>query len=71
MKHLKDNNVTYFSHLKFASIIAITLFLRSFAFFFHAILPIYDIPKRWNLQKTKDDLNRWYAHAIQRKKRGK
>ena len=71
MKHLKDNNETYFSHLKFASTIAATLFFRSFVFFFHAILPIYDIPKRWNIQKTKDDLNRWHAYTIQRMRREK
>jgi len=71
MKHLEDNNETYFSHLKFAGIIAAVLFFRSFVFLFHAILPICDIPRRWNLQKTKDDVHRWYAYTIQRTKKGK
>jgi len=69
MKHLKENNETYLSHLRFALTIAATLYFRSIIFLLHGLAPFCNIPKQWNLQKTKDDLGRWNAYTIQRKKK--
>ena len=56
MKHLRENNETYLSHFAFASRIGIMLILRGWLFVFHALLPICNIPKRWNLSSTSREL---------------
>ena len=69
MKHLKENNETYFSHLRFTLLISGTLFFRSIVFLVHGLAPFCNVPKQWNLQKTKDDIGQWCAYTIQRKKK--
>ena len=57
MKHLKDNNETYLSHFLFASKVGINLIFRGILFLIHAILPICDIPKKWNLSNEEKILH--------------
>jgi len=39
MKHLKDNNMGYFEHLRFAMKLAVQLNIMAFISFIHAICP--------------------------------
>ena len=66
MRHLEENNETYLSHFKFATVIGSTLVLRGDAFVLHGLFPVFDIPKELNLENTCDKLNRWNDHANQR-----
>ena len=66
MQHLKNNNETYFSHLLFASKIGLTLLFRGWLFIFHAIFPIGNIPKRWNIENTLQKLYEWNEYTEKR-----
>jgi len=66
MGHLKDNNENYVSHFLFASQIGATLILRGWLFIFHAILPIKEIPKYWNLENTIQKLQEWNEYTRKR-----
>jgi len=70
MKHLKENNETYISHFLFANKVGTTLAFRGIIFVLHALIPICDIPKRWNLQNTLEKAYKWnlYANRRQQKK---
>ena len=66
MKHLVENNETYFSHFKFAGNIGLNLIFRGIIFLFHAVLPICDIPKKWNLENTLEKLYKWNVYTNER-----
>jgi len=66
MKHLKNNNETYFSHFLFASKVGLTLIFRGWLFVFHAILPVKCIPKRWNIGDTLQKLQKWNEYIEKR-----
>ena len=59
MGHLKDNNETYISHLKFAGSLGIGFLYRSAFFLVHGFLPMVEIPKHLNLESTFE----WLAEA--------
>ena len=67
MRHLKENNETYLSHLKFAATIGLTLMLRGGIFLVHGLLPVCEIPKKLNIEDTRDKLDMWNAYAEARK----
>ena len=67
MGHLEKNNETYFSHLKFATTIGLTLVLRGGIFILHGLLPLCEVPKKMNLEDTRDKLDIWNAYAEARK----
>tara|TARA_R110000824_G_scaffold100989_3_gene239875 strand:- start:53 stop:262 length:210 start_codon:yes stop_codon:yes gene_type:complete len=67
MKHLDENNETYCSHLKFASKIAVQLYLSSVFFAAHAVFPCWDIPSNFDLNATCKKIQKWNDHAKQRK----
>jgi len=66
MKHLKENNETYLSHLLFAGKVGLTLVFRGIIFLLHAIIPICKIPTMWNLSNTSDKLHRWDEYTLKR-----
>ena len=66
MKHLKKNNETYLNHLLFAGKIGLTLIFRGIIFLLHAMLPICEIPNRWNLTSTIIKLQEWNFYTIRR-----
>ena len=66
MKHLRENNISYLKHLQFASKIGLCLIFRGYIFILHALFPIGNIPKKWNLEKTSSDLNKWNEQAEKR-----
>tara|TARA_Y100001938_G_C7966816_1_gene367234 strand:+ start:457 stop:666 length:210 start_codon:yes stop_codon:yes gene_type:complete len=66
MKHLIKNNETYFSHFKFAAKIGLSLTFRGIIFLLHAVLPICDIPKKWNLENTLEKLYKWNVYTNER-----
>jgi|GEM_PF-3184737 len=68
MKHLKENNETYFSHLKFALSIGTSLMIRGALLILHAFLPMVTIPKKWSLDDTLRTVYRWSVYANKRKK---
>tara|TARA_R110000824_G_scaffold3750_1_gene17832 strand:- start:1131 stop:1352 length:222 start_codon:yes stop_codon:yes gene_type:complete len=67
MKHLKENKETYLSHLLFAGKVGFVLVFHGILFLLHALLPIGDIPKRWNLESLSAKLYRWSEYTIKRK----
>jgi len=67
MSHLKDNDETYISHFLFAGKIGLTLIFRGTIFLLHALFPIADVPKRWNLFATISELKEWHSYTITRK----
>ena len=67
MKHLRENNETYFSHLKFAGTIGIQLALRGVIFIFHGLFPVCEVPKYVDLKSTCELLSKWNNYAQRRK----
>lgn len=67
MKHLKVNNETYLSHLKFACNVGVTLITRGVIFVCHGLFPFCEVPKRFNLEETYNQLKEWNNHAEARK----
>ena len=63
MRHLEENNETYFSHLKFAATIGLTLMLRGGIFLVHGLLPVCAIPKKFNVEDTRDKLEDWNRYV--------
>jgi hypothetical protein len=68
MKHLKENNRTYLSHLLFAGKIGLTLLFSGAVFLLHALFPICNIPKMWNLEQTSNKLFKWNEETIRKKR---
>jgi hypothetical protein len=68
MKHLKENNETYFSHLKFAGAIGIQLTLRGIILILHGLFPVCEVPKSVDLNNTCELLSKWNNYARRRKK---
>ena len=68
MKHLKENNETYFSHLLFASRIAVHLCLSGACLMVHGLLPFWAQPKSLSLSSTCKKIKAWNDHAEQRKR---
>jgi len=69
MKHLRENNKTYLSHLRFASWIGISLVLRGIVFLLHGLFPMVEMPKRFNLETTVKKLSEWNEYAKERVRR--
>ena len=67
MRHLKENNETYFSHLKFAGAIGIQLALRGVIFVLHGLFPVCEVPKSVDLNSTCELLNKWEQYSRKRK----
>lgn len=67
MKHLKENNETYFSHLNFACTMGIQLFIRGIIFILHGLFPFCEVPKSVDLNNTCELLNKWEQYSRQRK----
>lgn len=68
MKHLKENNETYLSHLKFAGIMGIQLIVRGIAFVLHGLFPICEVPKSIDLKSTCELINKWSDYAKRRRR---
>ena len=68
MKHIKENNETYLSHLTFAGKMSMHLFVRSFVFLFHAVFPCIEVPKCLNLDSTCKLINKWNKYAKERRR---
>ena len=68
MKHLKENNETYLSHMMFAAKMSIHLLIRSFFFMFHAIFPFINVPESLNLKNTCKLINKWNKYAKKRRR---
>ena len=66
MKHLKDNGETYFTHLKFAWGVGLSLAARGFVFMLHGLIPAITIPKSVNLEETGKKITEWNEHAESR-----
>jgi|LWDU01.1.fsa_nt_gi hypothetical protein len=67
--HLKENNETYFSHLKFACGIGLFLTFRGIIFLLHGLLPIVDVPAKFNIDSTTKKLSEWNEYTQERRKR--
>jgi len=68
LKHLKENNETYLSHLTFAVKMSTHLFIRSVFFMFHAFFPFFDVPESLNLKNTCKLINKWDKYAEERRR---
>jgi len=63
VEHLEKNSETYYVHLKFAATIGLTLVCRGGIFLLHGLFPVCDIPKKLNIEDTRDKLNEWNLQA--------
>jgi hypothetical protein len=70
LKHLKDNNESYLSHLMFAGKVGLSLLLRGAVFILHGLIPLWDIPARLNLENLRDKTDKWNKHTEQRLEEG-
>ena len=68
MKHLRENNETYFSHLMFAVSVGLSLISRGVLFIVHGLIPIIRIPRSLNLMATIEKLEGWSRHADSRRR---
>jgi hypothetical protein len=69
VSHWAKNNETYFSHLKFACVVGLSLFLRGVVFFIHGVFPVFSVPKFLNLDATMNKTHEWLRYTEERKKR--
>jgi len=69
MRHLKENNETYLSHLRFAGWIGISLVVRGTMFLLHGLFPVVEMPNRFNLESTVEKLAEWNEYAKERMRR--
>ena len=67
MKHLKENNETYISHLKFAGSLGLGFLYRSAFFLVHGFLPMVEIPKHLNLDATHEWIRKAKDYTDKRK----
>ena len=67
MRHLKENNETYYSHFVFACNIAVHLNLSSIFLMVHAVAPCWDVPDAYNLESTCKKIQEWKEYAEGRK----
>ena len=67
MKHLRENNETYLSHLKFAWAAAFHMIISSCFFLIHGLIPFFPIPKEFNLGRTLQKVRKWDAYTVMRK----
>jgi hypothetical protein len=68
MKHLRENNETYFSHLKFAGAMGIQLLVRGIVFILHGLFPVCEVPKCIDLRNTCELINKWNDYAKRRRR---
>ena len=68
MKHLKENNETYLSHMTFAGTIGIQLVLRGVILILHGIFPVCEVPKTVDLNNTCKLINKWNKYAKNRRR---
>jgi hypothetical protein len=66
VRHLKKNNETYWKHLCFAWKVGFNLTFIGLVFICHGLLPLFKIPKRWNLRSTTKKLHEWNKYTIRR-----
>ena len=69
MKHLRENNESYLSHLRFAGGIGLSLMLRGIIFLMHGLIPFIEIPKSLNIESTQKKLIMWHEHTQKRLKK--
>ena len=71
MSHLKENNQSYLSHLKFAWKIAFYM-LFSFCFLlFHGAVPFAPMPKIFTIENITRKMKKWDAYLKINKHQGK
>jgi len=68
MKHLKENNETYLSHLKFTGWVGLSLVLRGIIFLLHGLFPVSKVHRKINLEATIEKLTAWNEYTKERMK---
>jgi hypothetical protein len=68
IKHLRENSESYFSHLKFAVSVGVSLIVRGVIFLVHGVCPLIRVPSSMNLETTKEKLETWHQHTESRRK---
>ena len=66
MKHLKENNETYLSHLKFAGEMGMQLIVRGVALIIHGVFPFIAQPIFLTLAQTQVLVNKGMDRASSR-----
>ena len=62
MRHLKENNENYLTHLKFAWTVAVYMLFSSCFLLIHGLLPILPVPKLFGIEKIARKMKKWDAH---------
>ena len=65
-KHLKENNETYFSHMRFAGKAGLHFALASICYSVHAILPFIPIPERFSFESLVSRCVALHNHTVLR-----
>jgi hypothetical protein len=71
IKHLKENNETYFGHLKFAWNAAFHMLVSSCCLLVHGLLPFIPTPRLFTINAMDRKTKVWNVHAEIRKLKGK
>ena len=71
IKHLKENNETYFGHLKFAWTAAFHMLVSSCCLLVHGLLPLIPTPRLFNIATMARKLKKWEIYSLVRKMEGK
>ena len=66
--HLRENNETYFGHLKFACAVGLSLMIRGIMLLLHGLFPVVDVPKKFNIDATVKKLSEWNEYTKERRK---
>jgi hypothetical protein len=71
IKHLKENNETYFGHLKFAWTAAFHMLVSSCCLLVHGLLPFIPTTRLFNIATMARKLKKWEIYSLVRKMEGK
>jgi hypothetical protein len=71
MRHLEENNETYFTHLRFAGTMGLHLLVRGVVFILHGLLPCVKLPTFLSLGATHDLVRLWSEKAKNRQNNNK
>ena len=65
-KHLKENNESYFSHMRFAARAGFYLAVSSLCYSVHALFPFISVPERFCFESVVNRCIDWHNYTVLR-----
>ena len=65
-KHLKENNESYFSHMRFAARAGLYLAASSLCYSVHALFPFISVPERFSFEAVVNKCIGWHNYTVLR-----